>query len=101
MRSQPEGASVWLNGSYIGKTPLKTEFHHYGTHLFILRKQGYESVKRFVEVRPPWYEVFPLDFFFDVVFPFVIEDVRKVEFTLKPAGNREPAGLLERAEKVQ
>ena len=101
VRSQPDGAAVWLNGNYVGKTPLKTKFYHYGTHLLILRKQGYESIKRFVKVSPPWYEVFPLDFFFEVLFPFVIEDTRKVEFTLKPAGNREPAGLLERAEKAQ
>ncbi|MCX7703158.1 MAG: PEGA domain-containing protein, partial [Planctomycetota bacterium] len=41
IQSEPAGAEVFLDGRYIGKTPLKQSFDFYGTHRVVLRKNGY------------------------------------------------------------
>lgn len=39
--SEPSGALVWLNDEQVGRTPLETDFVHYGTYDVRVRMDGY------------------------------------------------------------
>ena len=108
LRSQPAGAPVWLDEAKIGTTPVVTSFSHYGIRRLrvgpIRDEAGqvqYFSVEREVEIKAPWYERFPRDFFFEVLWPWTLVDEHEVEFTLRPVSEA-PPGLYgkERAAQV-
>ena len=84
VRSDPPGASVHLNGKEAGTTPLDHEFTYYGTYDVTLRAPGHYSHKELKVISPPWYEVFPLDFFSEIVIPWKLEDVHTLEVRLVP-----------------
>ena len=64
-------------------TPIRMPFSWYGTHRFLVRKKGFVRAERVVDMRPPWYGQFPIDFFFDNVFPWTLQDIRTVAFDLE------------------
>jgi len=101
IRSEPQGADVWLDGQYLGKTPVKLRYNHYGSRLLLLRKEGYHARVCLLKIAPPWYQVFPLDIFTDLLLPFVIEDSRSVNLKLSAQGEEPPEGLLQRAEEAR
>ena len=49
--SQPPGARIYINGKYIGETPLETERSDFvGTpHMITLRKKGYREITAMAE----------------------------------------------------
>jgi hypothetical protein len=104
LRSDPPGAVVTLDGQERGKTPLVLPFEYYGTRHLELRMEGYRVEQTLVEVSTPWYQVFPFDLFFDLLWPFTLEDVHTFDFTLTPfkaVGEEERSALLERAGKLK
>ncbi|MBT5383091.1 MAG: PEGA domain-containing protein [Phycisphaerae bacterium] len=42
--TEPPGALVWLNHREIGRTPVETEFTHYGTYDLLIKKKGWEPM---------------------------------------------------------
>jgi hypothetical protein len=64
-------------------TPIRLPFSWYGTHKFIVRKEGFARAEQVVHMRPPWYQHFPIDFFSDNVVPWTIKDIRTVSFDLE------------------
>lgn len=64
-------------------TPITLPFSWYGTHKFLVRKESYLREERVIHMRPPWYQHFPIDFVFDNLWPFRINDIRTVSFELK------------------
>ena len=51
VRSQPEGADVWMNGKVYGQTPLKQPVWA-GTYSLVVRKAGFAELSREVIVGP-------------------------------------------------
>ena len=109
IRSHPAGAPVWLDERKLGTTPVLISFSHYGIRRLrvgpIRDESGqlqYFFVEREVEIMAPWYERFPVDFFFEVLWPFTLVDEHEVEFTLRPVSEA-PPGLYgkERADQVR
>jgi hypothetical protein len=92
IRSYPPGASVWVDEEYVGETPLAQEFAHYGWRRIRVGpvrnaagKVLYREQQKELAVRAPWYETFPVDFFFEVVWPFTLRDVHTAPiFVLEP-----------------
>jgi hypothetical protein len=101
VRSEPPGATVFVNGREVGTTPLEHPFSFYGTVSVVLRREGHSSRKIVQELDPPWYEYFPLDFVADVVVPWKVTDRHLLEARLEPLpeeiGDREWRALEERA----
>lgn len=106
IRSEPSGALVQVNGKRLGTTPVSTDFVYYGTYEIQLSKpadefsaNGYKTQIRQVHVNPPFYEIFPLEFFADNFLPFRVTDRHDYVFALEPADDFANAEqpLLERA----
>jgi len=101
VKSDPPGALVFVNGDERGRTPYIEHFDFYGTMEFRLEKQGYKTRKELVSVKPPVYQRFPLDFFFEVMFPFKLTDRRTFSFDLEKSIPEEPEKVVERARELK
>ena len=87
IRTVPPGARVWVDGRLRGTTgskPLVLPFDHYGTREIRVEKKGYVPVVKLERVLPPIYQVFPLDFFFECLCPFTLNDRNPVRIRLAP-----------------
>jgi hypothetical protein len=98
VKSEPSGASVYINGREAGKTPHTESFDFYGSREIALRKDGYFTATRLVKLSVPWYEYFPLDLVSEILLPIRLHDRHEFTFNLKPLPERAPDGLLERAD---
>jgi len=82
--SEPEGATVRLDGVEVGKTPVVVPFEYYGVRRLTLHREGYLSVSRTIELRAPWTGRFPWDLVTETVLPLRRHDRRKVHIVLTP-----------------
>ena len=101
VKSDPPGALVFVNGDERGRTPYIEHFDFYGTMDFRLEKQGYRIKKELIDVKPPIYQRFPLDFFFEVMFPFKLTDRRTFSFELEKSAPAEPEEVVDRARELK
>lgn len=83
VNSDPPGARVLLDGDEIGETPTSVDFTHYGTREVVLQKDGYDTLKTMQTVRPPWYQVFPLEFFSDNLSPIQLTNRHEFKYQLQ------------------
>lgn len=90
IRSEPDQATVFLDDQRVGVTPVEVPFVHYGTRRVVLEKQEFAQLVSLETIRPPWYQVFPLDLFFDLLIPFRVRDQHELEYHLE---RREPVVL--------
>ncbi len=106
IRSDPPGAEVYINGERAGVTPLDHRFDFYGTFDITLRSKEHRSCRNLETVRPPWYEIPPLDFFAENLVPFVIRDRNEFHYTLEPIAEiqemeREAAEIQKRIQSLE
>jgi len=104
VKSDPPGALCRLEGNEVGRTPVTVSFDHYGVRIVSLEHDGYVRLVKNVPVRPPWYQIFPIDFFFDVLYPGHIFDDHKVELKLdprRPYTDADAEKLIQRARQMR
>jgi len=101
IESNPPGAIAYLNGQYVGATPVEVPFIYYGKYDFELTKEGYETKKVQVKVRAPWFQWMPLDFFSENVWPLHIQDNRRLEFELEPQLQQRSEDILNNARTLR
>jgi hypothetical protein len=101
IESNPPAAQVFRNGQSIGFTPCDDAFVYYGEYEFTLVKDGYETLKVRPKIRSPWYEIPPLDFFAENIWPFKVRDVRRLKFQMQPLRTVTPDEVLRRAEQLR
>lgn len=97
----PHAVVVDERNQPIGASPVDRTFTYYGRYRFRLVKDGYETLVIEENVRPPWYEYFPLDFISENLLPFHLRDVRYFRYTLKPAQVVSPDAVLQEAEQLR
>ena len=128
IRSSPSGAPVWVDEKPAGTTPVDYSFVHYGLRRIRVgpirekvmlepseeseagsgaRAPGdekgrilYRAAEGEVEIKPPWYQRFPVDFFYEVLYPGLLVDEQLVELTLKPVSDLPERFTRERAEEI-
>jgi hypothetical protein len=85
IKPDPQDALVFVDGDEIASVQSRAiyRYEHYGSHKVVVRKPSYAVEERVVTLDPPWYQVFPIDFFFDVLWPVTIEDTRELEVVLE------------------
>ena len=101
VRTEPEGARGFLNDYEVGTSPVSVDFTWYGDYDVIVRKDGYETLKTHHEIKPPWYQVPPVDFVAELLVPFEIHDEREASFTLRPMEKIDPETLLQDAVELR
>ena len=101
VRSSPPGATVYIDDQEIGETPVSTPFVYYGTRKIQLVKDGFETLTVKQKFSPPWYEIPPLDFFAENVYPNELRDERIVEFEMEPQRVVPIPEILERAQQLR
>jgi hypothetical protein len=84
IRSNPPGATVYVDNQPVGVTPCATNFTYYGTREIRLVKPGFETLTINQPIPAPWFEIPPIDFFSENVAPNQINDYRTVTFNLQP-----------------
>lgn len=95
--TEPPHALVFLNDQEVGRSEVTVDFLWYGDYDVVIRHEGYETLKTNWEIKAPWYQVIPIDFFAEVLWPGKIHDVHARHFVLHPRQLPEQQELLDRA----
>lgn len=101
IRSSPPGALVYVDDYQLGTTPVSTDFIYYGTRKIRLVKDGYETLTVRQPFPIPWYEVFPLDFVTENIWPWEIRDERVVDLAMTTMVSTPPESVVARAEQAR
>lgn len=101
IRSNPSGALVYVDKQEVGVTPVSTPFTYYGTREVEIFAEGFEPLRVKQPVPAPWYQIPPLDFFAENLWPGEIRDERQLQFELQPQQVHPPEKLMERAENLR
>lgn len=101
VRSTPPGALVYVDGQFIGATPVSTDFTYYGTRNILLIKDGFETHAVKQRFMPPWYETPPLDFINENFNPYEIRDERELHFVLEAQRIVPTGDLIGRADALR
>jgi len=93
VRTDPPGCSIYVNGvelqeqvedeALAATSVLEVPFTYYGTFDVTVRKGKHFAHRELVPVRPPWYQVFPLDLFSEVFIPWTLRDAHTVDIQLQ------------------
>lgn len=95
------GAQVFVDNVPVGPSPADARWDYPGKYEFRVVAQGYEPLTRVEKVRARWYDYPPLDFIFETLWPFHIEDVRRFRFDLVPATQIRTDELLDTANSMR
>lgn len=101
INTDPQGAVVVLNDEEIGTSPVTVSFEWYGDYNVRLSKEGYETVKTHHELKPPWYDYFPFDFFAEIINPNRTVDSYEWTFTLPPQKEPNREELIRDAQQLE
>lgn len=100
--SNPPGATVYREGMQLGVTPVDDPFVYYGTREYKVVLDGFEPLTVKQPAPPPWYEIPPLDFLTENLWPFTIRDVRRPEpYQLQPLPTPNPTQVLDRGQQLR
>ncbi len=101
IKSKPSGADLYVNGRHEGKTPQTLSFTHYGTRKIRLEKAGHGILETAWAIHTPAYLYFPLNAFFEFLFPLTILDKRERTFTIPSAEKSSREKVLRKARKLR
>ena len=101
IRTNPPGATVYVDGYEIGTTPISASFIYYGTRQIKMVKDGYETLTVMQPIPPPWYEVFPAEFVSENLVPGQLRDMRAFSYQLTPQVVMPGEQLVGRAEQLR
>jgi len=100
LATDPPGAKAYYNGTYVGQTPVTFHFTYYQAPDLKFEKDGYRTFRATPDVKPPLYQVFPLDLIAETS-PFTFYDRRTFSYTLEAATKTDTAELVKRAEELR
>ena len=95
--TEPPHALVYLNDQEVGRSAVTTDFIWYGDYDVLIRKKGYETLKTHWDVKPPWYQIIPIDFLAEVLWPGHLHDRHDRHFVLRVAELPDRDELIGRA----
>jgi len=101
IRSNPIGASVFVDDQEVGTTPVSVDFTYYGTRKIQLIKDGYETLTVKQNFFAPWYQFPVIDFFSENVSPWEHRDEHQLDFQLTPQQILPVDRLVDRAQELR
>jgi hypothetical protein len=103
VKTNPSNALVYIDDELIGESPVSMPFTFYGTRKVMLERKDedgvltHERTIAFEKIKAPVYEIFPLDFFSELVWPFKIKDDQVLSYNLVEL---DPLSIKERQAKM-
>ena len=101
INTEPQGALVVLNDEEIGESPVTVSFQWYGDYWVRISKEGYETLNTHRDLKGPWYDDFPFDFFAQIVNTNRIVDSYDWTFELSPKQQISREELIENAQEMK
>jgi len=111
IKTNPSNALVYVDDKLVGESPVEIPFTYYGTRKITIEKKDADGrllCERkivFEKIKTPVYEVFPLDFFSEIVWPFDIQDSHVLNYDLvevTPLSRKEQQKIvMENAEELR
>jgi len=101
INTDPKGALVVLNDEEIGESPVTVNFNWYGDYCIRISKEGCETLNTHRELKGPWYDHFPWDFFAQIVNPNRVVDWYEWSFELEPKRQISPQELIRNAQELK
>lgn len=101
VNTTPQGALIFLNDEEIGESPATVSFNWYGDYKVRVEKEGFETLNTHRELKAPWYDHFPFDFFAQIISSKRTVDLYKWTFELQPKQPIDRAELIEKARNLQ
>ena len=101
INTEPQEAVVILNDEEIGVSPVTVSFNWYGDYNVTIRKEGFETLKTHRELKGPWYDKFPFDFFAQILSPKRIVDSYDWTFELAPKQQIDREKLIQNAQELK
>jgi hypothetical protein len=101
INTKPQGALVELNDEEIGESPVTVNFNWYGDSCIRISKEGYETLNTHRELKGPWYDHFPFDFFAQIVNPNRIVDSYEWTFELSQKQQISRDELIQNAQELK
>ena len=111
IKTNPSNALVYVDDELIGESPVEIPFTYYGTRKITIEKKDadgkliYERKTVLEKIKTPVYEMFPLDFFSENLWPFGIQDNHILNYNLvelKPLSRKEQQKrVIENAEELR
>ena len=101
IRSQPEGALVSVDRQPVGNTPLSVPFTYYGSREIQLEKDGYKTIRVEQNIKPPWFEKFPVSLISNNFAGREIRDERLFDFLMQPKDAVNESVLVDRANDLR
>jgi len=101
INTQPQEALIVLNDEEIGTSPVTVNFNWYGDYCVRISKEGYETLNTHRELKGPWYDHFPFDFFAQIVNPNRIVDSYEWTFELSPKQQISREELIQDAQELE
>jgi hypothetical protein len=95
------GAQVFVNNRPIGPAPADTAWEFPGRYQFRAVAPGYEPLTECRTIEARWYDYPPFDFALGVLWPFHIEDVRRITLELQPAKQVNVNEIESKAEELR
>ncbi len=95
--TEPPHALVFLNDQEVGRSKVSTDFLWYGDYDVVVRKEGFKTLHTHWEIKPPWYQMIPVDFFAEVLWPGHFHDQHEHHFVLEPMSRPSNEELIGRA----
>ena len=84
VRTNPPGAAVFVDKQLIGTSPAASTFTYYGTREIEVVRDGYRTERVLRTISPPWYQLPPLDFISESLWPREIRDERIIDIAMVP-----------------
>ena len=101
INTEPQGALVILNDEEIGQSPVTVSFQWYGDYNVRISKEGFETLETHRELKGPWYDCFPFDFFAQILTPKRVTDSYEWTFDLEPRFEVNRQELIQKAETLK
>jgi hypothetical protein len=79
------GAQITVDGKSIGPAPVDDQYLYAGWREIRAVAPGYEPTTKRVKFEYKWYDYPGLDLIAEVLWPFTIQDIRRVDLELQPA----------------
>ncbi len=103
VETNPSNALVYIDDRLVGESPVTIPFTYYGTRKIMIEKRDddekltHERTTAFEKIKAPVYEIFPLDFVSELVWPRELKDEHILTYDLVEL---EPLTTKERQKKV-